>query len=237
MSHAESATDLPVIGARPDADFLFDMDLLSKGHPGKGQAMQRMIDRADTTQSALADSLGLHRSYVTHWCSETKWPNDTILRNALLKLNIDRKTILMHMGPCVVSSQSELDPEALAVNVVSKLFAIDDPFERETIIYDTIYEKALISQGIRATKDTRAFEAFCERYDKHEDEKRKRGSNEARNVTPQQSAWNAGQGVYATPVTPPTQPVVVELAEKVEPDDVYSQACENKGERESDKAT
>jgi hypothetical protein len=195
VSHIETAATVPVVGAKPDADFLFDMDLISRGEPGKGQALQRMIDRAGTTHATLAEALGLSRSYITMWCSESKWPNETQLRNALLRLNIDRKTILTYMGPVLVSSDNELDPNALAVTVISKLFAVDDPFERETVIYDTIYEKALISQGIKATKDTRAFEAFCERYDKHQEESRKRGSNEARNVTPQQSAWNAGQDV------------------------------------------
>ncbi len=110
--------------------------------------------------------------------------------------------LLDHCGP-VVTLTNEFDPQALAVTVFTSIFDVDDPFEREAIIYDSIYEKALIAQGIKACSDTRAFMAFSESRDKHLELKRKRSQNSLRSVTPTQSAWASGQ-VYANDA--PAQP-------------------------------
>jgi transcriptional regulator with XRE-family HTH domain len=126
---------VPVIGKASDQDFIIDLQIIARGEPGKGAALQRMIDRADTTQQAVADALGVSRPLVSSWCSETRVPSDVQVRNALLALKVDRKLILEFLGPVTVSSDAEFDPQATAVTIVSKLFAVDDPFEREWIIY------------------------------------------------------------------------------------------------------
>ena len=218
-------SSVAVVGKSSDLDFIQDLQIIAKDQPGKGAALQRMIDRADSNQTELAGVLGLSRSYVSMWCSETKWPPEDVIRNALLALKIDRKLILAYLGPVVVSSETEFDPQALAVTVFSKLFLVDDPFERERVIYDTLWEKALIAQGIRASKDVRAFVAFSEEKRRHEEESRKRRTGSARNVTPSQATWMQNPYDKKAPDTTTSSP---DLQHNDTPDTPDSQDTDNK---------
>jgi hypothetical protein len=190
-----STMERPVIGRDDDPDFLTDLRIITRREPGKGQAFQRMLDRAGMTHDALAQELDCGRTRVTNWCSEFRWPDDAEMRNALLALRIDRKLILNECGPALVMKDAEFDPKALAVTLYQSLFGENDPFERERLIYDSLWEKTLIAMGFKALRDVRAFLAFTEQREKWQEERRLRSQNSVRDVTPRQANWAAGEDV------------------------------------------
>lgn len=185
-----------VIGRDNDPDFLYDLQIIAKRQPGKGAALQRMLDRAGMTHDELAESVDRSRSSVSTWVSEFRWPDDTTLRNALLALKIDRKLLFNECGAALATGNEEFDPKALAVTLYGHLLFENDPFERERLIYDSLAEKVLIAQGFRGLSDTRAAAFFFERYDKHMEVRRLRAAESQRNVTPRAQEWSSGQSVY-----------------------------------------
>lgn len=193
------ATTKHVIGGPNDLAFIADLQVIAKKEPGKGAALSRMLERADCTHADLAECLGKARGTVSAWVQETRWPDDPTVRNALIALKCDRRMLLDYCGP-VITSSNEFDPQALAVAVFTSIFDVDDPFDRESLIYNTLYEKALIAQGIKATSDTRAFVAFDDAMRKHEELKRKRNASSVRDISPAQAEWSTGASVYADPV-------------------------------------
>lgn len=189
--------------AKHDPDLITDLEILALQEPGKGPALQRCLDRAGLTHRELANKLGYEtdsesgRSTVSMWCNERRWPPQSKIREILVHLNIDRKLLLDKFG---VALGTEVTPASesrqMLVNLRNEMMFEFEEFERRDIIFTNTAEKVLLFQAFKAFDDTRAAQLFFERFDKHVEEKRKRQLGTARNVTPQQSAWAGGQGVY-----------------------------------------
>jgi transcriptional regulator with XRE-family HTH domain len=192
-----------------DADLLTDLEIIALNEPGKGQALKRIIDRAGMTNRQMAEKLGYDpesdagRTTLSQWFSERRWPPAARIREVLVHCNIDRKVLLDKFG---IALGTEVTPIAetrqLLVSLRNELMFEFDEFERQDIIFNNTREKVLLFQAFKAFDDVRAAQLYFERLDKHEEEKRRRGGNEPRNVTPQQSAWNAGQDVTEAPSRP-----------------------------------
>jgi transcriptional regulator with XRE-family HTH domain len=181
-----------------DADGLTDLQIIAQQAPGYGAAFQRMLNRANFSQSALAHQLNISRSTVTQWCSEARWPKGETLRNALSCLGIDRKQLVDTWG---VLLGTEIAPrgesQQIAVNIRNELLFESDKLERLLIIGRNLDEQIFIRQGFKAFEDTRSAEYFSARLEKLEEESRKRRLGGARNVTPAQAKASAGD-VYET---------------------------------------
>src|SRR5688500_3010541 len=81
------------IGSASDQEFTEDLNIVTRGLPGKGEALGRLISRAGVTQQVLADRLQCDRSAVSHWLRETRWPSGKKLIEVLIALNLDMKAV------------------------------------------------------------------------------------------------------------------------------------------------
>ena len=162
------------IGSMEDQDFLTDLDIVARKSPGYGQAFSRIMKRGGFTQNALAESLNVDRSTISCWIHEKKWPQPERLRKALILMRVDRKALLGVFGIMLEvdtvgeESGEHQDANNVAVTLGDKLLLEADPGERESIIFDTIYEKMMLRQGLKGLDgDTRAAEFFAKRRDAH----------------------------------------------------------------------
>lgn len=185
-------------------------------------------------QDDLAAKLGVgDRSTVSTWESGTRWPQGDTLQRLIA---------------ITVGSDMLADANVSAVEITTLIDELQKSGKDSTQIADGMmsyaYPKVLASLILKAQgagADSRCIQLFFDHRDKVREEIRRNGSGEVRNVTPQQSAWNAGQGVLASP-SPPSrqaspQDVVVASIERVEPDDVYSQVVSNKEREQGSGAT
>lgn len=190
-----------------DADLFTDLEIIALNEPGKGQALRRLMDRAGISSHDLASKVGYDaetdtgRVTVTHWIAERRWPSPSLLREVLSALNIDRKILIEKFG---LALGTEITPvqesRQLLVSLRNDLMFEFDEFERKDIIFRNTSEKVLLFQAFKAFEDVRAAQLFFDRLDKHEDERRRRTTKQARNVSPDQQAWASGQ-VYDTPTS------------------------------------
>ncbi len=185
-----------------DADGLTDLQIIAQAAPGKGDAFQRLLDRAQCSQAEIARRIGCTRASVTQWCSEARWPKPDTLRLALIQLGVDRKQLIDTWG---ILLGTEITPrgeaQELVVNLRNELLFITEPLERLLTIGRTLREQVFIRQGFKGFEDTRAAEYFTKELDKYEELERIKGSKEPRNVSPQVAKWAAGEDIYKQPAT------------------------------------
>jgi len=194
---------------RPDADLITDLEIIALQQPGKGAALRRCMDRAGLSSRGLADKLGYDPKSTTgpttvrQWTAETRWPASARIREALSHCNIDRKVLLDMFG---LALDTEITPHSeskqLLVLLHNELMFSFDDFDRRDVIFRNTAEKVLVFLAFRAFEDTKAATLFFERFDKHEEERKRREQKSERIVSPAAREWNAGQGVYEARETP-----------------------------------
>ncbi len=185
-----------------DSDGLTDLQIIAQRAPGKGDAFRRMLARANLSQGDLAIAIGKHRTAISSWCSEDRWPTDEDMRRALANMGIDRKQLLDCWGVLLSTEISpKIDIQQLAVTLKCLLDFEDDPLERKLIIGRTLEEEVFIRQGFKGREDTRAAEFFMSRLDKYEELKQKRSLGSMRDVTPAQVDAARGNVYVNDPVT------------------------------------
>jgi transcriptional regulator with XRE-family HTH domain len=195
------------IGHPDDADFKQDLDIVARKLPGKGAALQRMIERAGVTQKEIAEAVKVDRTAISQWISEKKWMKSRRLLDVLTFLQVDRKllsdaaSILIgaEMGQNVFQAGGGLNLLEVTQETMVKMLSGRDDFEQLDLIFTTFAPHVTLSVALKAAGkkgaescDPRAAKQFFDEWRLHQEEKRLRGLREARNVTPDQLKWLKG---------------------------------------------
>lgn len=180
-----------------DSDGLTDLQIIAQRAPGKGAALQRMFDRAGVSHNDIAIDIGRHRSTVSSWVQEARWPIDDDIRKTLVMLGLDRKQLLEQWGVLLSTDVAVKDDLThVARRIKAELDFEFDTLQRSLIIFRGLAEEILIKQGFKAREDTRSAEFFFARWDKAEEENRKRSIKDVKIVSKHQGQWATGTQVY-----------------------------------------
>lgn len=170
---------------------LEDLRTIAQRKAGKGEALQRMLDRAELTHASFAAVIDVQRATVSSWTREDRWPNDRDLKRVVGALGISTQILKREWQ---ATHQDDID---LAFQLKSELDFLEDPIDRFILIADTLEEQIFIKQGFKGQEDTRAAEYFTTRADMYREVHRKRSVQTSRSVNGSQASWASGTNVYA----------------------------------------
>lgn len=184
-----------------------DAEIVARSLHGKGAALSRLIKASGLTQIEVAERVGVNRTSVSFWCTETKWPAPQRVLKLLNSLPIDR-AVLNDVGIWIQGEATARDVfratgELTAFSVTrDELIALvkeSDDFTRRDMLFKVLYPLAIMAMGLRAagikgaeSADPRAATWLAHEYEKHQEEARRRMQEGDRAPSSMQAQWAAG---------------------------------------------
>ena len=170
------------VGHAADREFKRDLEIIARGQPGRGAALQRLIARAGVTQVQIADHLGCDRTSVSHWVREERWPRAQTIVDLLSFLRVDQA---MLQEAAAILLGGDISADVLRKCGGLKTFKVtpqefldilqtEDDFAQRDSIFKVFVPQALVAVGFRAAGlkggeacDPRAVKILLEEYREH----------------------------------------------------------------------